>query len=153
MENQQNINPNWLNHFEHSCCTEQFCAGCLFFFFSKCSYTMRTQPGHQYVQHVLRCYVLSASFPNGTDSSYCTTVALQAACLKPAEEILFKYFSLRNDETKYERIQPCHQATLRTLTASANYAQRDPKFNRFSKKKEIDFAIFVVVYTRILIQS
>lgn len=78
------------------------------FFFSKCSYTMRTQPGHQYVQQVLRCSVLSASFPNGTDSSYCTTVCITGSVFKPAEEILFKYFSLRDDEIKYESIQPCH---------------------------------------------
>ena len=56
----------------------------------------------------MRCYVLSASFPNGTDSSYCTTACITGSVFKPAEEILFKYFSPRNDETKYERIQPCH---------------------------------------------
>ena len=42
--------------------------------------------------------VLSASFPNGTDSSY----DLTTACFKPAEEILLKHFSPRNDKTKYE---------------------------------------------------
>lgn len=60
------------------------------------------------VQQVLRCSVLSASFPNGTDSSYFTTACITGSVFKPAEEILFKYFSLRNDETKYEGIQPCH---------------------------------------------
>ena len=57
---------------------------------------------------VQQVYVLSASFPNCTDSSYCTTACITGSVFKPAEEILFKYFSPRNDETKYERIQPCH---------------------------------------------
>ena len=43
------------------------------------------------VEQVLKCYVLSASFPNGTDSSYCTTACITDSLFKPVEEILLKY--------------------------------------------------------------
>ena len=78
-----------------------------FFFFSASAAINNAYAAWASVQQVLRCSVLSASFPNGTDSSYCTTACITGSVFKPAEEILFKYFSLRNDETKYERIQPC----------------------------------------------
>ena len=49
---------------------------------------------------VLDVYPLSASFPNGTDSSHdpFDSVNYKDSVFKPAEEILLEYFSSRNDK-------------------------------------------------------
>lgn len=59
---------------------------------------------------MLDVYPLSASFPNGTDSSYdpYDSVHYKDSVFKPAEEILLEYFKLRNDEHNDERNHPSH---------------------------------------------
>lgn len=59
---------------------------------------------------VLDVYPLSASFPNGTDSSYdpYDSVHYKDSVFKPAEEILLEYFKPWIDEHNDERKHPRH---------------------------------------------
>ena len=94
---------------------------------------------------VLDVHPLSATFPNGTDSSYhpYDSVHNKDSVSKPTDKILLKNFLALEWWTQSRKKTASWAAEL---IASTRYAERDPRTYRLSEKEEIVFVIFVVVY-------
>ena len=93
----------------------------LFFFFSKCSHTMRTQPGHQYVQQVLIAWgamYLARLFLTVQTAVTVRQRALQAACLNQRRKSFssISVYGMTKPNTKeYSLVsRPPYELQLRT---------------------------------------